>query len=127
MSDRKTPPSHQLVSAVDLGLPPSWKAHAPGYCTECGAWSLVAVSKATATGRGNSRPSWPHCRITPGCEGRHVPLERDIEAGNDKRWGVPAPYTRPSPPTHSDTWCDEGGRWWREDADGKRRMIPPPT
>ncbi len=37
--------------------------HAFGRCTTCAEESMVAIDRTT----------WPRCRMTPGCQGRHQP------------------------------------------------------
>jgi len=82
--------------------------HAVGICTSCGAESLVAVSKATKTGRGNQRrTSWPRCRMTPDCPGRHVARQVDVDRGNDRAWDLPCPRTTPrTPAVRKQRWSE---------------------
>lgn len=49
--------------------------HAPGVCDACGEVSLVNIWD----GDGRPRSTWPTCRLTPGCHGRHVPRPCDAE------------------------------------------------
>lgn len=119
---------------MDLELSPEHRAHAVGYCTACGAPAVVAVSKATKTGRGNSeRTSWPSCRRHPKCPGHHLPRRHEVEAGNDRAWNVPAPHTTPPPPPKSHVMVDGGGRVWKVDPQNGHRTLalegptlPPP-
>lgn len=50
---------------VSFGYPRLDRRHVWGWCTECGAPSVVTRAKGSG-----QRPA---CRITPGCDGRHVP------------------------------------------------------
>ena len=54
--------------------------HALGICDVCGEPSMVAVSRGRlASGK------WPACRMTPDCEGRHVPLDRALSPTNGRQ------------------------------------------
>ena len=44
--------------------------HLPAPCSKCGEISMVS----TTTPAGRPRSTWPPCRLTPGCDGRHRPL-----------------------------------------------------
>jgi hypothetical protein len=46
-----------------------------GVCTSCGEPCMVTATKAR-----RKDGKWPGCRMTPGCDGRHVPVDRDLEA-----------------------------------------------
>lgn len=48
--------------------------HALGICSVCGEPSMVAVTRGRLHGGG-----WPACRMTPRCQGRHAPVDRDLE------------------------------------------------
>lgn len=56
---------------VAFGYPRLDRKHRWGWCTECGAPSIVTRRKPTKKQDGES--GRPPCRITPHCEGRHVP------------------------------------------------------
>lgn len=49
--------------------------HAPGVCTACGEISLVSIR----TSADKTRVTWPTCRLTPRCTGRHIPRGCDSE------------------------------------------------
>lgn len=44
--------------------------HAPGRCTECGTWAMVAIRTTSGARRGTASSPWPRCRMTPRCDGR---------------------------------------------------------
>jgi hypothetical protein len=49
--------------------------HALGPCTKCGEESMVNINRTT----------WPCCRMTPGCQGRHRPGHTSTEKEGDNR------------------------------------------
>ena len=55
----------QLLVARHAGL---WTGHVLGWCSKCDEPSMVNYRSRT----------WPTCRITPRCDGRHVPDEADL-------------------------------------------------
>lgn len=54
-------------------------------CTACGEGSLVAA----VTSKGQPRSTWPRCRMTPACEGRHVPHDDDVALAVSRRLSPP--------------------------------------
>ena len=44
--------------------------HSFAACSKCGEPSMVAVGRDT----------WPQCRMTPGCDGRHIPDSRGVSS-----------------------------------------------
>jgi hypothetical protein len=63
--------------------------HAPAPCSTCGAVSFVAVRGPN----GQRRNTWPQCRMTPGCAGRHEP--RPIDGERTRRVSPPAQAALP--------------------------------
>jgi hypothetical protein len=64
--------------------------HAPAPCDHCGRVSFVPI----CTSGGRPRSSWPTCRLTPGCAGRHVARDVDIARTNP----TAPPTQAPQPP-----------------------------
>jgi hypothetical protein len=75
-----------LIVAVLLGRS---SGHVWARCTACGAGTMTT---ALAPHR-KARTSWPPCRMTPRCEGRHQPTEAQL---GDLPADIPAP--RPQAP-----------------------------
>jgi hypothetical protein len=61
----------ELLAHVALGRR---TGHALAPCSSCTEASMVAVS----TSDGKARKTWPTCRMTPGCDGRHEPRPADL-------------------------------------------------
>ena len=55
--------------------------HAFAACTHCGQLSMTRATAERAREIA-TKPStqWPACRMTPGCEGRHVPSAVELDA-----------------------------------------------
>jgi hypothetical protein len=55
--------------------------HALAACDRCGELSMVAVREAS----GGRRRTWPRCRRSSTCAGRHVPRPSDVERARPRR------------------------------------------
>ena len=90
-----------LLHAHVLGVA---SGHLLAFCDECGEATITAVKDSSGRPRSSHDEDdgyydrWPHCRMTPGCSGRHHPRPADLAA----RANCPAPPSTPRPPAKVD-------------------------